>query len=168
MTPQGQRLLTRARAILALNQAVRDDLSGPALSAPPLPEVEQSVMQAQRQAFSNQLMITLLTNEKFSAAYAEIMHQVETQQSIDPKRLDADEDDRYMALLSMLEYIAINYLTNTLDRSIIMRQRRSGLWMVYEKLTEYIRYKRLVWGRPYVYRSFETLALEHLSPSKTA
>jgi hypothetical protein len=117
---------------------------------------------AQREAFTHQVMMTLLTNEKFSAAYSGVMGHVAHQTTVDPERLTDDEDDGYMALLSMVEYIAINFLSNAMDRTIVLRQRRSGLKRMYEVLVRYIDHKRAIWRRPNAYRSFETLAREYL------
>jgi hypothetical protein len=57
-------------------------------------------------------MLTLLTNEKFSDAYALIMRCVEKKIKVDVVTLTSEDDTLYMALLSMLEYISINYLSN--------------------------------------------------------
>jgi hypothetical protein len=119
-------------------------------------------MKAQREAFTTQVMLTLLTNEKFTEAYALVMRCVETNTPCDPAKLDPREDELYMALLSMLEYISIHFLSNTMDRDIILRQRRSGLLRVYEMLAAYIGHKRTVWTRPNAYRSFEMVVKDHI------
>jgi hypothetical protein len=119
-------------------------------------------MKAQREAFTTQVMLTLLTNEKFNEAYALVMRCVETNTPCDPAKLNPREDELYMGLLSMLEYISINFLSNTMDREIILRQRRSGLLRVYETLAEYIDHKRAVWKRPNAYRSFEMVVKDHI------
>jgi hypothetical protein len=67
-----------------------------------------------------------------------------------------------MSLLSMLEYISINFLSNSMDRNIILRQRKSGLLRTYEVLQNYIEFKRKAWGRPNVYRSFEEVVKNHI------
>jgi len=90
------------------------------------------------------------------------MRCAETKTPCDPGALTPREDELYMALLSMLEYISINFLSNTMDREIILRQRRSGLLRVYEVLSEYINHKRVVWRRPNAYRSFEMMVNEHI------
>lgn len=162
LTPQGHFLLVRAREMLALGDTILAELRDPAMQDRAAPPPESAVAQAQREAFTNQVMMTLLTNEKFSAAYASIMHAVETSQDIDPRALSPEDDDRYMALMSMLEYIAIHAMADTLDRAMILRQRRSGLLRVYEKLGTYIIHKREVWRRPNVYRTFERFAQDHL------
>lgn len=168
LTPQGHFLLVRAREMLALSDMIWSELKDPAMRDRMAPPAEPAVAQAQREAFTNQVMMTLLTNEKFSDAYASIMRYVETGQDIDPAALGSEEDDRYMALLSMLEYIAIHALAGTLDCAMILRQRRSGLLRVYEKLADYISHKRHVWARPNAYVSFERFAREHLlKPANT-
>jgi hypothetical protein len=67
-----------------------------------------------------------------------------------------------MSLLSMLEYISINFLSNSIDRNIILKQRKSGLLKTYEVLENYITYKRRAWGRPNAYRSFEEIIKNHI------
>ena len=109
-----------------------------------------------------QVMVTLLTNEKFSAANTLIMHHVENNILVDPVGIDQKDDDLIMSLLSMLEYISINFLSNSMDRNIILRQRKSGLLRTYEVLQNYIAYKRQAWGRPNVYRSFEEVVKNHI------
>jgi len=84
-----------------------------------------------------------------------VMRCVEKSIVVDVVTLTSKDDTLYMALLSMLEYISINFLSNTLDREIVLRQRRSGLLRVYETLVDYIAHKRRVWSRPNAYRSFE-------------
>jgi hypothetical protein len=49
-----------------------------------------------------------------------------------------------------------------MDREVILRQRKSGLLKVYETLAGYIEYKREVWSRPNVYRSFELVVKDHI------
>ncbi len=109
-----------------------------------------------------QVMVTLLTNEKFSEAYAMIMRYVENNKTVSAANIDIREDALYMGLLSMYEYISINFLSNTMDREIILRQRRSGLLRVWEVLAGYIEHKRLIWRRPNAYRSFELLVKDHI------
>ena len=81
---------------------------------------------------------------------------------VDPLVIDQKDDDLIMSLLSMLEYISINFLSNSMDRNIILRQRKSGLLRTYEVLQNYIAYKRQAWGRPNVYRSFEEVVKNHI------
>lgn len=168
LTPQGSFLVQRARELLALNDAIWDEFNDPTLRDRAYFDVHTSSHRVQRETFTNQVMVTLLTNEKFSTAYAQIMGHVERGELIEPSSLSARDEDLYMALLSMLEYIAINFLAETMDRTIILRQRRSGLWKVHEALAGYIAIKRQAWGRPSVYRSFEILAENYLAdPSDT-
>ena len=162
LTQDGTRLLVRASEILALNDAIWTDLQG---GSPP-PDAADDLalpLRAQRETFTNQLMLTLLTNEKFTEAYAMIMRAVEDGVVIDPQTVSHEDDAHYMALLSMLEYIAIHFLSNTVDRETIMRQRRSGLLRVHERLADYIEYKRQAWNRPNAYRSFEAMVRQYLA-----
>jgi molybdenum-dependent DNA-binding transcriptional regulator ModE len=162
LTPDGSRLLDRAKEMLALNDAIWADFHDSV--TPPTTGTDDFALplKAQREAFTAQVMMTLLTNEKFTEAYTLIMRRVETRTPIDPAALDAREDELYMALLSMFEYISINFLSNTMDRDIILRQRRSGLLRAYETLHGYIEYKRNVWNRPNAYRSFELVVKEYI------
>jgi molybdate transport repressor ModE-like protein len=162
LTGHGSRLLARAKEMLALNDAIWADFHGNDGSGQPFPNDYALPLKAQREAFTTQVMLTLLTNEKFSEAYAMVMRRVETKRPIQPARLDPREDELYMALLSMLEYISINFLSNTMDRDIILRQRKTGLLRVYEVLGGYIDYKREVWQRPHAYRSFEMVVREYI------
>ena len=167
LTGDGSRLFTHAKEMLAVHDAIWDDfhmLDGPGREAAEgaAPDDYALPLRAQREAFTAQVMLTLLTNEKFTEAYAMVMRSVETQQSVDPACMSARDDDLYMALLSMLEYISINFLSNTMDREIILRQRKSGLLRVYQVLNRYIDHKRQVWGRPNAYRSFELVVRDHI------
>jgi molybdate transport repressor ModE-like protein len=162
LTGHGSRLLARAKEMLALNDAIWADFHGAETSGDAFPDDYALPLNAQRQAFTTQVMLTLLTNEKFSEAYAMVMRCVETGTRIQPETLDPRHDELYMALLSMLEYISINFLSNTMDREIILRQRRSGLLRVYETLRGYMDHKRQVWKRPNAYRSFEMVVRQHI------
>jgi DNA-binding transcriptional LysR family regulator len=168
LTADGARLVARAREMLALNDAIWAEFhrAGPADPAPPIDDTLP--VTAQREAFTAQIMATLLTHEKFTEAYALIMRHVENRETLEPARVDPREDELYMALLSMLEYIAINFLSGAIDRAVILRQRRSGLLVVWRFLADYIAYKRQVWNRPNAYRSFETLVTEHILPESAA
>lgn len=64
-------------------------------------------------------MLTLLTNEQFTRAYALVMRSVERKTPIDPETLSREDEELIMAMLSMLEYISINFLANTIDRAMI-------------------------------------------------
>jgi molybdenum-dependent DNA-binding transcriptional regulator ModE len=162
LTVHGSRLLSRAKEMLAINDAIWADYHRPEAYDQTMPADFALPLQAQREAFTSQLLMTLLTNEKFSAAYALIMRHVENKATVDPIKLDSNEDDLYMALLSMLEYMSINFLSNTLDREILLRQRRSGLLRAYETLANYIEYKRNAWNRPNAYRSFEMVVTHYI------
>ena len=164
LTARGGFLIERAKQIIALNDATWAEFHGGESAAlqHEMPDAYSIPIRAQREAFTNQVMITLLTNEQFTRAYAFIMDNVEAKTTIDAATISVEDDRGVMALLSMLEYIAINFLSNTMDRAIILRQRRSGLLRVYESLTSYIEYKRSVWNRPNVYRSFETLVSDYI------
>lgn len=162
LTAQGSRLVDRAKQILALNDAIWTEFHAPELQSQPEPEDYAVPLRAQREAFTMQVMMTLLTNEKFTEAYAMIMHHVENKATVVAADIDATEDKLYMGLLSMYEYISINYLSNTMDRETILRQRRSGLLRVWEVLSGYIEHKRLIWSRPNAYRSFELLVKDHI------
>jgi len=107
-------------------------------------------------------MVTLLTNGKFSEANALIMRHVENHTLVDPKEINRKDDDLIMSLLSMLEYISINFLSNSMDRNIILRQRKSGLLRTYQVLQNYITYKRQAWGRLNAYRSFEEVIKNYI------
>ena len=162
LTAQGSRLVDRAKQILALNDAIWTEFHAPEFQSQPYPEDYAVPLRAQREAFTSQVMMTLLTNEKFIEAYAMIMRYVERQKVVVAEDIDSKEDELYIGLLSMYEYIAINYLSNTMDREIILRQRRSGIMRVWEVLSVYINYKRQIWGRPNAYRSFELLVRDHI------
>lgn len=172
LTEAGGRLLGRAKEMLALHDAIWDDFhAGPGAAASeaaqPDPNDSALPLKAQREAFTGQVMLTLLTNDKFTEAYAMAMRIVEANQEVDPRTISARDDELFMAMLSMLEYVAINFLSNTMDREVILRQRRSGLLRVYQALQGYIEYKREVWRRPNAYRSFELLVRNHI-PDDTA
>jgi hypothetical protein len=168
LTGPGSRFLARAKEMLALNDAIWAEFHGKAAPAHAFTDDYALPLKAQREALTTQVMLTLLTNEKFSEAYALVMRHVETNTAIEPTMLSAKEDDLYMALLSMLEYISINFLSNTMDREIILRQRKSGLLRVHEKLAGYISHKRQAWNRPNAYRSFELVVRDHIrAPDKS-
>lgn len=162
LTAQGSRLVDRAKQILALNDAIWTEFHASEIQSQPYPEDYAVPLRAQREAFTMQVMMTLLTNEKFTEAYAMIMRYVENNKTVAATNIDTKEDDLYMGLLSMYEYISINYLSNTMDRETILRQRRSGLLRVWEVLSGYIEHKRLIWNRPNAYRSFELLVKDHI------
>ncbi|GAC1347561.1 MAG: hypothetical protein NVSMB18_32880 [Acetobacteraceae bacterium] len=164
LTARGSFLIERAKQIIALNDATWAEFHGGEGAAlqHEVPDAYSIPIRAQREAFTNQVMITLLTNEQFTRAYAFIMHNVEANTKIEAATISVEDDRGVMALLSMLEYIAINFLSNTMDRAIILRQRRSGLLRVHESLASYIEYKRSVWNRPNVYRSFETVVNDYI------
>ena len=162
LTEHGSRLISRAREMLALNDSIWTDFHGPNSGSPIAPEEHAVPLQAQREAFTTQIMMTLLTNDKFTEAYAKVMRCVESNSVVSPVDLSFVDDESYMALLSMLEYVSINFLSNTIDRETVLRQRRSGLLRVWEVLHDYIGYKRLAWDRPNAYRSFERVVREHL------
>ena len=162
LTAHGSRLLGRAKEMLALNDTIWADFHAPDTQSQTVPDDYALPIKAQREAFTTQIMVTLLTNEKFTEAYAMVMRAVETNMAIDPTCISPKDDELYMALLSMLEYISINFLSNSMDRDVILRQRRSGLLKVTEKLAGYIEYKRQVWNRPNVYRSFELVVKDHI------
>jgi molybdate transport repressor ModE-like protein len=165
LTAQGSRLVERAKEMLAINDAIWAEFKGADRSDQVPPDDYALPLRAQRQAFTAQVMLTLLTNEKFSEAYALVMRCVEKHIIVDAATLDAKDDALYMGLLSMLEYISINFLSNTLDREIVLRQRRSGLLRVYETLIDYIAHKRRAWNRPNAYRSFEIFVNHHVMTS---
>jgi hypothetical protein len=162
LTAHGSQLLGRAKQMLALNDAIWTDFHAPDIQSQTILDDYALPIKAQREAFTTQVMMTLLTNEKFTEAYAMVMRAVETGSSVDPTCISSKEDELYMALLSMLEYISINFLSNTVDRDIILRQRKSGLLKVYEKLAGYMEHKRQVWNRPNAYRSFELLVRDYI------
>lgn len=167
LTEAGSRLLTRAQEMLALHDAIWEDFHSTdsvsrASVVQPASNDYALPLKAQREAFTAQVMMTLLTNDKFTKAYAIAMRSVEAQKPIDPVAIGARDDELLMALLSMLEYIAINFLSNTMDREVILRQRKSGLLRVYQVLETYINYKRKIWQRPNAYRSFELLVKNHI------
>jgi molybdate transport repressor ModE-like protein len=165
LTPHGSRLVEHAKEMLSINDMILAEFRGIDTSHEALPDDYALPLKAQREAFTAQVMLTLLTNEKFSDAYALVMRCVEKNIIVDVVTLTSKEDTLYMALLSMLEYIAINFLSNTIDREIVLRQRRSGLLKVYETLVDYISYKREVWSRPNAYRSFEIFVKHHVMQS---
>ena len=148
--------------MLALNDTILAEFREIDTSHQARPDDYALPLKAQREAFTAQVMLTLLTNEKFSDAYALVMRCVEKSVIVDVGALTSEDDTLYMALLSMLEYISINLLSNTLDREIVLRQRRSGLLRVYETLADYIAHKRQVRSRPNAYRSFEIFVKQHL------
>jgi molybdenum-dependent DNA-binding transcriptional regulator ModE len=162
LTGHGSRLLARAKEMLLLNDAIWAEFHSEEAAGQASPDDYALPLKAQREALTTQVMLTLLTNEKFSEAYAMVMRCVETNTPCDPTTVSARDDELYMALLSMLEYISINFLSNTMDREIILRQRRSGLLRVYETLADYIDHKRTVWKRPNAYRSFEMVVKQYI------
>jgi hypothetical protein len=109
-------------------------------------------------------MLELLTNERFSDANVKLMKHVESATPVDPSTVSHEEDCLFMSLLSMYEFISINFLTKKMDRNIILRQRKSGLAKSYLMLKNYIEYKREKWDRPQAYRSFEVLVTEFIIP----
>jgi hypothetical protein len=162
LTPHGSYLVSYAQEILELNDSIWAIFQGRPTPSGITPDHYALPIKAQREAFTMQVMVTLLTNEKFSAANTLIMHHVENNILVDPVGIDQKDDDLIMSLLSMLEYISINFLSNSMDRNIILRQRKSGLLRTYEVLQNYIAYKRQAWGRPNVYRSFEEVVKNHI------
>jgi hypothetical protein len=163
LTPDGSYLLGYAQEMLELNDSVWAVFQGKNPSSRIMPEDYALPIKAQREAFTAQVMVTLLTNEKFSEANALIMNHVENNTLVNPLEIDQKDDDLIMSLLSMLEYISINFLSNSMDRNIILRQRKSGLLKTYEILRNYIEHKRQAWGRPNVYRSFEEVVRNYIS-----
>jgi len=160
LTSHGSHLLDRAKQILDLNDRAIADLKG----TPPPPGLQDEYtvpIKAQREAFNNHVMLTLLTNEQFTRGYALVMRCVEHNTTIDPATISREDEELIMALLSMLEYISINFLANTIDRAILLRQRRSGLVKAYQALAGYIHHKRQAWQRPKAYRSFETVVRDY-------
>ena len=84
---------------------------------------------------------------------------------VDAVTLTAKDDALYMALLEYaLEYISINFLSNTLPREIVLRQRRSG--SAAGSMRDYIAHKRQVWNRPNAYRSFEIFVKNHANAER--
>jgi molybdate transport repressor ModE-like protein len=164
LTGHGSQLLARAKEMLALNDAIWAQFHGTDTLDQSFPDDYALPLKAQREAFTTQVMLTLLTNEKFTEAYAMAMRCAETNTPCDPASLKPHEDELYMALLSMLDYISINFLSNSMDRALILRQRRSGLLRVHEALADYIDHKRAVWKRPNAYRSFEIVVKEYILP----
>ncbi|MDT7952150.1 MAG: LysR family transcriptional regulator [Acetobacteraceae bacterium] len=161
LTERGSALLDRAQDFLSLHDRIWFEFQapGPADAEPP-PDYALP-LRAQRDAFTAQIMMTLLTNERFVEAYALVMRFVERNETVDPASLDPQSDALFVGLLSMLEYISINFLSNTIDREMLLRQRRSGLVRVYDTLRGYIDYKRVAWNRPNAYRSFEAMIRDH-------
>lgn len=162
LTEYGSRLIGRAREMLALNDLIWTDFHGPVSGNPAAAEDHAGPLQAQREAFTTQIMMTLLTNDKFTEAYAKVMRCVESNSVVSPAGLPFADDESYMALLSMLEYVSINFLSSAINRETVLRQRRSGLLRVWEVLQDYIKHKRLAWDRPAAYRSFELVVKEHV------
>jgi hypothetical protein len=119
---------------------------------------------AKKQQLTLQVMLELLTVEKFSDANVRLMKYVESNKVVDPGKLIALEDNLFMSLLSMYEFISINFLTKQMDRKIILKQRKSGLAKTYEVLKDFIYHKREIWDRPHAYRSFETLVTGYILP----
>lgn len=117
-----------------------------------------------KQQLTLQIMLELLTNERFSDANVKLMKHVESAAPVDPATVTHEEDLLFMSLLSMYEFISINFLTKKMDRKIILRQRKSGLAKSYVALKSYIEYKREKWDRPHAYRSFEVLVTDFIIP----
>jgi molybdenum-dependent DNA-binding transcriptional regulator ModE len=163
LTPDGSYLLGYAQEMLELNDSVWAVFQGKNPSSRIMQEDYALPIKAQREAFTAQVMVTLLTNEKFSEANALIMSYVENNILVDPLEINRQDDDLIMSLLSMLEYISINFLSNSMDRNIILKQRKSGLLKTYGVLHKYIAYKRQAWGRPNAYRSFEEVVRNYIS-----
>jgi molybdenum-dependent DNA-binding transcriptional regulator ModE len=161
LTPHGSDLLSYAHEMLELNDSIWAVFQGQDPGRI-MQEDYALPVKAQREALTTQIMVTLLTNEKFSEANALIMRYVETNALVEPVGIDQKDDDLIMSLLSMLEYVSINFLSNAMDRNIILKQRKSGLLKTYEVLENYIAYKRRVWGRPNAYRSFEEIIKNHV------
>ncbi len=162
LTPHGSYLLSYAQEMLELNDKIWAVFQGENPPSRIMPEDYAIPIKAQREAFTTQVMVTLLTNGKFSEANALIMRHVETNTLVNPVGIDQKDDDLIMSLLSMLEYISINFLSNSMDRNIILRQRKSGLLRTYQVLQDYITYKRQVWGRLNAYRSFEEVIKNYI------
>ncbi len=162
LTSDGSRLLSYAQEMLELNDSIWAVFQGENPSNGIMPEDYALPIRAQREAFTAQIMVTLLTNRKFSEANALIMRHVENNTLVDPKKIDRKDDDLIMSLLSMLEYISINFLSNSMDRNVILRQRKTGLLRTYEVLQNYIPYKRQAWRRLNAYRSFEEVIKNYI------
>lgn len=162
LTPHGSYLLSYAQEMLELNDRIWAVFRGENPPSGLTPEDYAIPIKAQREAFTAQVMSTLLTNGKFSEANALIMRYVENHTLVDPVQINQRDDDLIMSLLSMLEYISINFLSNSMDRNIILRQRKSGLLRTYQVLQNYIIYKRKVWGRLNAYRSFEEVIKNYI------
>jgi len=162
LTRDGSYLLSYAQEMLALNDRIWAAFQGETPSSRTTPEDYALPIKAQREAFTAQIMVTLLTNGKFSEANALIMRYVENNTLVNPLEIDQKDDDLIMSLLSMLEYISINFLSNSMDRNIILRQRKSGLLRTYQVLQNYITYKRQAWGRLNAYRSFEEVIKNYI------
>jgi molybdenum-dependent DNA-binding transcriptional regulator ModE len=162
LTPHGSHLLGDAQEMLELNDRIWAVLQGEVPSNRTASEDYALPIKAQREAFTAQVMGTLLTNGKFSEANALIMRYVENNILVNPKEISQRDDDLIMSLLSMLEYISINFLSNSMDRNIILRQRKSGLLKTYQVLQDYISYKRHAWGRLNAYRSFEEVIRNYI------
>lgn len=162
LTQDGSHLLSYAQEMLELNDKIWAAFQGESPSSRMMPDDYALPIKAQREAFTAQVMVTLLTNGKFSEANALIMRYVENHTLVDPEEINRKDDDLIMSLLSMLEYISINFLSNSMDRNIILRQRKSGLLRTYQVLQNYITYKRRVWGRLNAYRSFEEVIKNYI------
>jgi molybdenum-dependent DNA-binding transcriptional regulator ModE len=163
LTPHGSYLLGYAQEMLQLNDRIWAVFQGKTPPDTTMPDDYALPIKAQREAFTAQVMATLLTNGKFSEANALIMRYVENNTLVNAAEINQKDDDLIMSLLSMLEYISINFLSNSMDRNIILRQRKSGLLRTYEVLQRYIVHKRQVWGRPNAYRSFEEVIKNYIS-----
>ena len=163
LTQDGSNLLSHAQEMLELNDKIWVVFQGESPSSRIMPDDYALPIKAQREAFTAQVMATLLTNGKFSEANALIMRYVENHALVDPEEINRKDDDLIMSLLSMLEYISINFLSNSMDRNIILRQRKSGLLRTYQVLQNYIIYKRQAWGRLNAYRSFEEVIKNYIS-----
>lgn len=121
----------------------------------------QSV-KVQKEKHTLDVMLHLLTNDKFTRANWLVMQHAERGVIVDPTNITQEEDALFTALLSMYEFISISFLSDKMDRQIILRQRRSGLAKTHQILSDYITYKRRVWDRPTAYRSFETVVKVHI------
>ena len=114
LTERGSVFLARAKDFLTLHDQIWDEFNGSVAAVAP---TDHALPQrAQREAFTSQIMMTLLTNERFVEAYALVMRFVERGEIVDPTTIDAKSDELFMGLLSMLEYVSINFLSNTIDR----------------------------------------------------
>lgn len=109
----------------------------------------------QTQTFTMTVMLQLLTTDRFCDAYALVMRQAERNTKFDPATLSQREDELLASLLSMYEFIAINSMAGTIDKTMVLRQRLSGFVRTFEICEDFIRHKRVTLDRPNVYRSFE-------------